>query len=274
VAVDDVRIEPNEIPDLLQRLAWHYDEPLPRPHHLAAFAVARDARAAGFKVLVSGEGGDELFGGYQRYVTLTNYMSRTGDTSPLVYAQNRDACARIARFWPHPTFANDFRERAAESTRGLDLINRQLLVDQMTFLQHFLQRSDRMGMAAGVENRVPLLDLELVEYTNRLPGRLKVDGSLTKVGLKAALTGVLPDAVLHRPKRAFEMPMAPLLCAGPVADLLNDCLLDHPRSAAIFDQDGVRSLVSDLRAGHDELWKVVWLLLTTELWLRTFNVSV
>ena len=256
------------------KLAWHYDEPLPRPHHLAAYAVARQAQADGLKVLISGEGGDEVFGGYARYADAAMAMERSGDVSPLIFAGNRVALPRIARFWPRDRFENDFRLRCAEATEGFDLVNRQLLVDQQTFLQHFLQRSDRMGMAAGVEIRVPLLDVPLVEYTNRLPGSLKVLNGCTKIVLKHALTGMLPDAVIHRPKQAFEMPMAPLLQRGPVADLLDDCLLDRPRCGAIFDEAGMAALIADLRAGQEDLWKVAWLLLTTELWMRTFDVTV
>lgn len=273
VEIEEVRVDPRELPDLLLRLAWHHDEPIPRPHHLAAYAVARQARAAGFKVLLSGEGGDEVFGGYTRYEALATTMHATGDTSPLVFAHNRVACARIARFWPQQTFDNPFRQTCAGATEGLDLVNRQLLVDQQTFLQHFLQRSDRMGMAAGVENRVPLLDIELVEYTNRLPGCLKVGAGETKRAFRRALARVLPAETLARPKRAFEMPMAPLLCEGPVADLLDDVLLDAPRCGTLFDTRGIARLVADLRAGDESLWKTAWLLLTTELWLRAFRVS-
>ncbi len=274
VHVEEVTIGSKEVPDLLHKLAWHHDEPLPRPHHLAAYAVARRARQAGLKVLVSGEGGDELFGGYGRYTAMAAEMERSGDLSPLVFGQNRVALPRIARFWSRDRFENTYRQQCADATNGLDLVNRQLLVDQQTFLQHFLQRSDRMGMAAGVEVRVPLLDLPLVEYTNRLPGHYKVANGCTKVGMKAALDGWLPDAVIRRRKQAFEMPMAPLLQRGPVADLVDDVLLDGPRCGAFFDRPGILGLVRDLRAGDEALWKVAWLLLTTEIWMRTFDVSV
>jgi asparagine synthase (glutamine-hydrolysing) len=274
VTVDEVTVESSEIPDLLQHLAWHHDEPLPRPHHIAAYAIARQARARGLKVLLSGEGGDELFGGYARYVDFATQLHTSGDVHTLAYGHNRAALPRIARFWKCPAFQSDFRFRVAEATNGFDVINRQLLSDQQTFLQHFLQRSDRMGMAAAVEVRVPLLDLALVEYTNRLPGHLKVSGTETKIGLKDALRGVLSGTTLLRRKQAFEMPMSPLLCEGPVAELVDDCLLDHPRTGQIFDPRGMAEVIADMRAGQHDLWKIVWLLLTTELWMRRFNVSV
>jgi asparagine synthase (glutamine-hydrolysing) len=274
VQVEEVTIDADEVPDLLHRAAWHHDEPLPRPHHLAAYAIARRAREDGLKVLVSGEGGDELFGGYVRYAEMAALMQRSGDLSPLVFGQNRVALPRIARFWAHDRFENTYRQECAERTSGFDLVNRQLLVDQLTFLQHFLQRSDRMGMAAGVEIRVPLLDVPLVEYSNRLPGSFKVANGCTKVALKASLDGLLPDVVLRRRKQAFEMPMAPLLQHGPVADLVDDLLLDRPRCGEIFDRAGIQGLVRDLRNGDEDLWKAAWLLLTTEIWMRTFDVSV
>jgi asparagine synthase (glutamine-hydrolysing) len=274
VNVEEVRIPEVAVPDLLATLTWHYDEPLPRPHHIAAYAVSKRAQETGLKVLLAGEGGDELLGGYTRYITFADEMSRSGDTSPLVFAHNRVALPRIARFWPGKRFLNGYRFWCAEETKGLDLINRQLIVDQKTFLQHFLQRSDRMGMAAGVEIRVPLLDIPLVTYVNGLPGSKKISGGITKTCLRSAARGLLPPALVERPKQPFDMPMAPLLQKGPVADFLDDMLLSKPRCADLFDADGIGSLVRDLRAGQDELWKVTWLLLTTEIWMRTFEVTV
>jgi asparagine synthase (glutamine-hydrolysing) len=274
VTVEDVRVREADIPDLLAKLTWHYDEPLPRPHHLAAYAVAQRAQSAGLKVLISGEGGDELFGGYVRYRDFSGPTNRTPGLDPLVFGHNGVAIPRIGRFCSRNGFLNGYRFRCAAETSGLDPINRQLVVDQKTFLQHFLQRSDRMGMAAGVEIRVPLLDIPLVEYTNRLPGSAKVDAGNLKLCLKAAARGTLPSDAIDRPKQAFEMPMAPLLNRGPVADCLDDLLLSAPRCGDLFDADAIVQLVADLRGGHEELWKVVWLVLSTEVWMRTFNVSV
>lgn len=268
VQVEEVRLAEAEIPGLLERATWHYDEPIPRPHHLAAFAVARAARGAGLKVLLSGEGGDEVFGGYRRYVELAS------DPGALAWGHNRVAQARVARFWRAAEVTNPFRFRCAEETDGLDPVNRQLVVDQRTFLQHFLQRSDRMGMAEGVEIRVPLLDVPLVEYVNGLPGEAKAGDGGTKLCLKAAAGGVLPRVTIERPKQPFEMPMAPLLRSGPVAELVDDLLLDRPRLGEILDRAGIAELVRDFRAGQEDLWKVAWLLLTTEVWMRTFRVTV
>ncbi len=268
VQVEEVRLAEAEIPALLERATWHYDEPLPRPHHLAAFAVARAARGAGLKVLLSGEGGDEVFGGYRRYVDLAS------DPGALAWGHNRVAHPRVTRFWRAAEVTNRFRFQCAEETGGLDPVNRQLVVDQRTFLQHFLQRSDRMGMAEGVEIRVPLLDVPLVEYANGLPGAAKAGEEGTKLCLRAAAEGVLPRTAIERPKQPFEMPMAPLLRAGPVAELLDDLLLDRPRLGEILDRAGIAELVRDFRAGQEELWKVAWLLLTTEVWMRTFRVTV
>jgi asparagine synthase (glutamine-hydrolysing) len=274
VRLEEVRLADDEIPDLLERAAWFYDEPIPRPHHLAAYAVARAARGAGIKVLLAGEGGDEVFGGYRRYAELAAAMDGGSSLSSLVWAHNRVALPRVARFWPHEELSNPFRLRCAQETDGLDAVNRQLLVDQRTFLQHFLQRSDRMGMAEGVEVRVPLLDVPLVEYANSLPGAQKVGPEGGKLCLKLAVHGVLPRAAIERPKQPFEMPIAPLLRDGPVARLLDDLLLASPRCAALFDRRGFDGLIRDFRAGQEDLWKVVWLLLTTELWMRTFRVVV
>ena len=270
VELEEVRLSEEDVADLLGRVTWHYDEPVPRPHHLAAYAIARRAQESGLKVLLSGEGGDELFGGYTRYASLSAQMAESGDLSPLVFAHNRVAVPRIARFWKGERFSNAYRFWCAAEATGLDLINQQLIVDQKTFLQ----RSDRMGMAAGVEIRVPLLDMPLVERVNALPGSEKVACGRTKVGLRAAAQGLLPQELVDRPKQPFDMPMGPLLQRGPVAMMLDDLLLSNPRCGDLFESQGITGLVRDLRAGQEDLWKVAWLLLTIEVWMRTFKVSI
>jgi asparagine synthase (glutamine-hydrolysing) len=274
VELREVRIKESDVPDMLTRLTWQYDEPIPRPHHLAAYAVANAAREAGLKVLLTGEGGDELFGGYGRYLEIAEEAARSGDDSGIVFGHNRVALERIARFWPGDRFNNPFRFDCAEETRGLDVINRQLIQDQRTFLQHFLQRSDRMGMAASLELRVPLLDIPLVEFVNRRPGSDKVQNGKSKRMLIEAAQGLVPDVLLNRPKQPFDMPMASFLRKGPVSELINQLLLTNPRCGGIFDAKGMAETVVDFRAGRDELWKIVWLLLATEIWMRAFKVSV
>lgn len=271
-----VRICQENIPDLLIKTTRYYDEPLPRPHLIAAYVVARAARHDGVKVLLTGEGADEVFGGYRRYVDLGAQMTQTGDLSPLVFANNRDALPRIQRFLAKTRFSNAYRFWCGEDVRGLDIINQQLIVDQKTFLQHFLQRSDRTGMAVGVETRVPMLDIALVEYVNSLPGRSKVtvDGVIKKP-LRAALNGVVSEQIVSLPKQPFDTPMAPFLRQGPVAEMINDLLLTNPRSGSLFPVCKVQDLVREMHVDSDpNLWKAVWQLLTTEIWLREFKVAI
>jgi asparagine synthase (glutamine-hydrolysing) len=273
IDIHEVGIPEADVPELLHTLTWHYDEPIPRTHYLAAFAVSRAARENGIKVLLAGEGGDELFGGYQRYSDLAAEMERTNDESPLVFAHNRVAIPRVRHFLSQQRFANAFRFWCAEETRGLDLVNRELLVDQRTFLQHFMQRSDRMGLAAGVEIRVPLLDLELVEHINAQPGSRKVANGATKIALRQVARSVLTPAIVDRPKKGFDMPMLELLRRGPVSALIDDLLLGTSHVAALLDTTGIPAFVQEFRAGNDELWKVLWMLLSTELWARRFKVT-
>ena len=134
VAVAEARIQPDEIPSLLEKLTWHNDEPLPRPRHLADYAVARQARAAGLNVLLSGQGGDELFGGYERYLDYAATMEASGDLTPLILGQHEGALTSLRRISPSRAFSNPFRAWCASDTNGLDLINRQLIGDQRTWL--------------------------------------------------------------------------------------------------------------------------------------------
>jgi asparagine synthetase B (glutamine-hydrolysing) len=95
----------------------------------------------------------------------------------------------------------------------------------------------------------------------------------TTFGLKAAARGVLPAEIVDCPKRSFDMPMAPMLQRGPVAAFLDEMLLSSPRCGALFSDKAIAAMVRDLREGADELWKVVWMVLAMEVWMRVFRVE-
>ena len=126
-----------------------------------------------------------------------------------------------------------------------------------------------MSMAHSIEARVPLLDHTLVELAATIPPELKLRGRTTKYVFKQALAGILPAAILHRPKRGFAAPLGAWFrhdLAGFVRDLL---LSDTSRRRGIFETSYIERLL-DRHAQGRPLDLAIWTLISFELWCRTF----
>src|SRR5215470_12678007 len=94
-----------------------------------------------------------------------------------------------------------------EQTDATSFLDRLLYADIKTYLHELLMKQDQMSMATSVESRVPFLDHKLVEFTCRLPERLKLRGGTTKYILRESMKGILPDAILSRSKMGFPVPI-------------------------------------------------------------------
>jgi asparagine synthase (glutamine-hydrolysing) len=149
-----------------------------------------------------------------------------------------------------------------------DLLHRLLYTDIKTYLVELLMKQDQMSMAASIESRVPFLDHVLVEFTASIPSKYSTKGMAGKNILKAAVSDLLPDSIIHRKKMGFPTPWAYWL-AGPQLDDLERLLLE-PRTLErkLFREEAVKRLFSEHRAGSRDHGNRIWRLLNLELWLR------
>ncbi len=197
-----------------------------------------------------------------RYLTYCSYY-RPEELSGLLSAELR------AEVGPHDAL---HRHREYVS-RGDDeeWLNQLLYVDMKTFLPCLnLAYTDRMSMAASTEVRVPLLDDKVVELASRIPPGLKLRRMTRKYVLKRAMQGVLPEAVIWRPKAGFGAPLRAWM-GGELRPLIDDCLSPATiRERGLFDPAAVRSLVRDNEAGTADNALRIWALVVLELWQRTF----
>jgi len=128
-----------------------------------------------------------------------------------------------------------------------------------------------MSMASSIEARAPFLDVGMIEFASSLPADLRLHGRGTKSLLRASLEGMLPPAVLARPKRAFGVPVHEWLGAD-LRHQLNELLLaDDARTADWIDRGQVQGLLS--RAATPEVGRRLWTLGVLELWLRRYRGS-
>src|SRR6185295_16164229 len=156
-----------------------------------------------------------------------------------------------------------------EDTDATTLLNRLLYADTKTYLHELLMKQDQMSMAASIESRVPFLDHKLVEFTARLPERLKLRGWTTKYILRQSMKGILPDAILKRPKMGFPAPVGTWL-RGQYRWMIDDYLLsERALSRGLFQREYLERLVAEHHSGKDHEQRL-WALINLEMWQRRF----
>ena len=298
----EVNVRPKDFESLWARLTWHRDAPISEPADVAVFRLAELARQH-VRVVLSGEGGDELFAGYPKYrmarqVALLDVVpgpvrSRAAALlDPLL--GTRAARARIAlraigasgeeaRFdqWFSP-FTPTERARLLGSlpqrdsglgdpTDGGDVIERMLRHGLRSWLpDNLLERGDRMSMAASLELRPPLLDHKLVDLAMQLPSSFKVHRGITKWVLKEVARRYLPDEVVDRKKTGFRVPLDEWF-RGDLRDSVHERLTDSGSFVAqTLDTTEVGRILERHESGRSNEESPIWTLMCLDVWHETF----
>ena len=288
---------------LLPALADAFDEPFADSSALPTYLVSKLA-AEDVKVALSGEGGDELFGGYYTYVA-DRLAERVGPVASLArpaiellpsstrrasFDYKAKRFARSAHLPPlerhhgwKEIFAPDaraeltgrrstfdpvdiLRSRFAE-TEGHDLLVRLQDVDFGVYLvDDLLVKTDRASMASSLEARVPFMDPAVTTFAFSLPARHKVRGFQKKRLLRKAVAPLLPDEVVHGRKRGFSIPAAAWL-RGELLPFARETLSHENLSRQGYLQpQAVSRLLDDHAAGREDLSRQLWGLLAFTLW--------
>lgn len=297
----EVLVSPREIIPLFEEAVYHLDEPVSNATIIPMLALSRFAKSR-VTVVLGGDGGDELFGGYERYrlSLLSSWyrrfpaLFRKGsellapslkklDTAPGIerfaqfhFIKEPVLASLLSREANHPIVAQDFFAQRFFSPPFIEDFERIFLeTDRRSWLvDESLLRSDKMSMAAGLEARVPLLDIPLIEFADTISLRHKVSPWRTKIILKEAFRGHIPDELLHQPKRGWFSPGAKWLRYPHIADYTREVF--SPRYAeatkSLFNWAEVRARLEGHLKGEYHLTEL-WAILTLQLWARRFKVS-
>ena len=291
---------------------WALDEPLADPAALPTFVLSREAKKH-VTVALTGEGADEIFGGYDRYrlalrgAALTRRLPMVGLLAGMVLdlrASRRTDDTKSSRILRAVTGGGDAvswsRAIAMAPALGADRVathtaqlgrptlprvdgNGELLAVQMDDLSNalcngLLTKVDRMSMAASLEARCPFLDYRVVNFGLGLPDRLKIRGRTSKVILRALAQRLLPPGINRRPKHTFRVPVSTWLrgpLQGLVHDVVNGTLLDQ---SGIAGAKMVRSVAERHLSGRADYSRALWGLITLHVWLsearRQFRIDV
>ena len=262
----------------LDAASWHMDQPIGHPNSLALWLLADRSREHA-TVLLTGEGADELFGGYARFTAAVS-DTRSRDTRDPVDACIRATAfhseARLAKLRPSANLGPAIeKRRAIFHEGGSDHLSNCLRYDMRTHLVDLLLRQDKMTMAHGVESRVPFLDRHIVEFARALPAEHLVGPAsptgvpATKVVVKALARRRLDAVFVDRRKSAFNLPLAQYFRSAAFMTLMEDRLLPGMRSRGLVDVQVVRRWwrrALKAPATTEAFWAVVAL----ELWAQQF----
>ncbi len=291
--------------DLLPRLVWHHDQPFGDSSAIPTYLVSKLAREH-VTVALTGDGGDELFAGYDRFKAAALVERMQAVPKPLL----RGAEWMINLLPEGTDYGNRFK-RARRFVRGAlqppglayfdwvrlfsgDLCAELLRADGDPAGRHFMAmdtqggvaglldknlrsylpddlliKTDRSSMAASLETRAPLLDHRLVERAARVPLNLKLKGMTSKYILKEIARAYLPDSIIDRPKHGFGVPLGAWLRRD--AGVVRETLLDQTaRQRGLLDQRTVVRLIDEHVSGRRDHAQRLWALLTLEWWYRIF----
>lgn len=288
----------------LEKVIYHLDEPIANTPQIAEYCLAQFAKEK-VAVVLTGGGGDELFGGYPRYY-YNQLIDRFQALPPFLQSQLFLSLAGkifkknlLEKFTAHgfkryqqymfrkeseiarilnPAINNSqvtpdfYQERFFNHLPKTDFTKHFMLTDILTWLVDLgLINSDKMSMAAGLEQRVPYLDHRLVELSMQIPTKLKIKDRETKWIFKKAMADYLPKYVLAGPKRGFFAPASEWLRRdlNPLAQrVLSPSYC--PASQEYFNFDEIKQIFDDHINRKSYHLNTLWSLLTWQMWYKTF----
>ena len=296
-------VTPQEMMDTLPLIVWYLDDPVADAALVPLYFIAREARKH-VKVVLSGEGADELFGGYQIYreaiaLRAFDYIPpvvrrRLGAVSERLPAGMRgkdllrrgsigieeryygnarifrpDEMIEVVRQFDPATSYLDVTRPLYAATEHLDGPTRMQYVDLFTWLRgDILVKADKMTMANSLELRVPFLDIEVFRVASSVPTDLKLTKGTTKYALRRALADIVPPHVLNRDKLGFPVPIKFWL-RDVMYDWARDIIAES-QADDLIDRGTALRLLAEHRTGPHDYSRKIWTLLVLLLWHGIF----
>lgn len=283
-------------------IQWYLDEPMPNPAEVPLYFLCKAARQR-VKVVLSGEGADELFGGYNIY--RDPFTARWYDRLPPWLRAGLGAAASLLppargvnflvrrgmsleeRYFGPTALFNEREKRRLladyagdgdpmflteaiwDATEGLDPVTRMQQVDLNLWLAgDILLKADKMSMAHSLELRVPFLDREVWALAAALPAAAKADARTTKIALRQAAARTLPAASAARKKLGFPVPVRDWLRQEPYTSRVR-AVFSRPAAAEFFDPRALHSMLNQHLHGGD-CWRQIWCVYSFLIWYEQF----
>ncbi|WP_347305361.1 asparagine synthase (glutamine-hydrolyzing) [Corynebacterium sp. SA-MJD20WY100] len=297
-------VSPEEYADAVPKIMWYLDNPVADPSLVPLYFVAQEARKH-VKVVLSGEGADELFGGYTIYKeplslapfekipdplrrglgklsqilpegmkgkSLLNRGSMTmeeryyGNARSFNFEQMQRVIPWAKREWDH----KEVTAPIYAQSQGFDPVARMQHLDLFTWMRgDILVKADKMNMANSLELRVPFLDKEVFKVAETIPYDMKISHGTTKYALRKAMEQIVPAHVLHRKKLGFPVPMRHWLAGDELYGWTQD-VINESQTEDIFNKKEVLEMLKEHRDGVSDHSRRIWTVVAFMIWHGIF----
>ncbi len=295
-------ISKDEFVNIVPKIMYHMDEPVSDPAAIALYFVAKEA-SKDVKVVLSGEGADEFFGGYNMYRQIVD--ASFYNKVPFFI---RHAISNVCKLLPEVKGVNFLirrGERLEDSYVGMNRIysdkqvkqilktrpimpNREVMkdvyelhkndsdLDKMQavdinywLMKDILGKADRMTMANSIEGRVPFTDIEVFNVARTLPFSAKVTKENTKVALRDAAKEVIPNESYKKKKLGFPVPIREWMKEDDLYNKVMDAL-DTPIAEELFNTKQLKKMMTDHKNGKKDNYRKVWTIYAFIVWYQVF----
>ena len=266
-----IKIEDQFLEDNFFHLVDHFDDPIHDSNYFSLMALcSKIKKDTNIKVVLCGEGADEVFGGYDRYKYFSN-IANNKYIDNLIYSYNQIAIPRLKLLTKDPVIISQERYNIFKEVISEDIFNSLLLYDQKTFLGSYLHRQDRVGMLYGLEIRTPYLDHNLVNFINSIPSKHKYNSQFLKLLLRKIGDKIIDKRIIwNRQKIPFSFPISDLLKNGFLKSLFQKKIKNGFIVEDIYDINGVCKLLNQHFEGIDHS-NTLWRILCLEYWLQSMD---
>ncbi|MEX0651987.1 MAG: asparagine synthase (glutamine-hydrolyzing) [Candidatus Paceibacterota bacterium] len=298
---NEVLVSAQDVCNNFEEAVGQCDDPVSNPTSVAMFLLAKQAKEK-VSVVLTGSGGDELFGGYERYrlALIADYYKKLPKVlravfnmytkvSKLDYQNQIDFFAQVM-FEKDKTLSKVVSSSIfIEDAHSKKYFNEQYLsrcgndsaacfmeTDQKSWLpDYFFMLSDKMSMASALEERVPFVDKELVNFSKTIPTRYKVDFFKTKKILKDAFQADLPEFLFNQPKRGWFSPGAKWLRDPAFADFARGVLSSdyYQGTKDLFNWPEIEIMLEKHIKKKEYNLTTLWALLTFQVWAKKYQVT-
>ncbi|HFK1461367.1 asparagine synthase (glutamine-hydrolyzing) [Bacillus bombysepticus] len=298
-----VLVTPQEFMNEFPKIMWHMDDPLADPAAVPLYFVAKEARKH-VTVVLSGEGSDELFGGYNIYrepnsLKMFSYIPTSGRTvlkalsgvlkegfkgksflergcTPIEerYYGNakifrEEEKFKLIKSYNESVNYKDVTKPLYNEIKDYDDVSKMQYIDMYTWLRgDILLKADKMSTAHSLELRVPFLDKEVFDVASKIPTELKIANRTTKAILREAVRGIVPDHVLDRKKLGFPVPIRHWLKDEMYDWALN--IIKESKTEHLIDKKYVLNLLEAHRTDKGDHSRKIWTVLTFMVWHQIY----
>ena len=289
-------------------IQWYLDEPMPNPAEVPLYFLAQNARKY-VKVVLSGEGADELFGGYPMYCQAVHFMDYEhkvpkalrkaagavasklpdfkgkhflvrGAEEPwqrymranyvFLDPAERDRCLKKNYHSPRP---EQFFKPYFDKVQGLDEPTQLQWVDMHTWMLYdILLKADRMSMANSLELRVPFLDRKVFELASHIPTKCKVNANQTKIAMRGAAEKTIPAKTADKKKLGFPVPVRAWLRDEQYAGVVRKAF-NTPAAEQFFRTKELNAMLDQHISGKRDNWRQIWCIFMFLVWYDEYFVK-